>query len=324
MPDPAVRSELADRRTRLAALPGLGARADVQSLLREVDAAIGRLDANVFGLCEHCDDSIERERILADPLTRVCLGCLSDDQARALERDLELAAVVQGALLPSESVRAQGWEIEYRYRPLGPVSGDHCDVLPSGAPDAPLHFILGDVSGKGVSASILMSHLQATFRALVSLGMPLAGLAERANRIFCESTVSNSYATMLVGRLFPSGMLEIANAGHCPPLLVRGGDLTSVPATGMPLGLFCGSTFDVTRFELARGDALFLYTDGLSEASNANGEQYGGDRVEAFARRLNGGTTGAALQRCLDDVDAFRRGAPAEDDLTVMMIRRSG
>jgi sigma-B regulation protein RsbU (phosphoserine phosphatase) len=319
-----ARERLIDRRDRLAAIPGLSQRRDYRALLREVDSALERLDSGTHGTCERCHDPIERQRVLGDPLVRVCLDCLSDAQQRALERDLELAAVVQQALLPAEHVRADGWEIEHRYRPHGPVSGDYCDVLCSDAPDAPIHMILGDVSGKGVSASILMAHLQAVFRSLASLQVPVAELAERANRIFCEGIASNAFSTLLLGRLWPDGTLEMCNAGHCPPLLVRGDEVTPLAATGLPLGLFCESEFRVSRFRLAEGDTLFLYTDGLSEATNGAGEQYGMQRVEAIARRLNGRPAGRALQDCLDDLDVFSGDAASDDDLTVMMVRRSG
>ena len=215
------REQMVDRRARLAAIPGLQERADFRALLRQVDSALERLDTGTYGTCESCFHPIEARRLLGDPLTQVCLGCLSETQQRALEHDLELAAVVQRALLPAEHVRVGGWEIEHRYQPLGPVSGDYCDVLRPETSNAPAHFILGDVSGKGVSASILMSHLQAVFRSLASLDLSVAGLVERANRIFCEGAVASAFSTLLLGRLAPDGNLELCNAGHCPPLLRR-------------------------------------------------------------------------------------------------------
>lgn len=317
------RRQLLDRRARLAAIPALRDREDVRHLLQEVDSALARLDGGSFGACERCHDPIERRRLLGDPLTRVCLGCLSQSQQRALEHDLEWAAVVQRGLLPDEQVSGDGWEIAYRYRPLGPVSGDYCDVLRAEGPRAPTHFILGDVSGKGVAASILMAHLQAVFRSLVSLDLPLAELAQRANRIFCEGVVANAFSTLLLGRLSSDGGLELCNAGHCPPLLVRRGEVTPLAATGMPLGMFTGSTFEVGRFRLVQGDSLLLYTDGVSETDNPAGEPFGTSRLEAFARQLNGDPVGAVLEHCLDDLDRFRGTAALKDDVTLMLVRRS-
>jgi sigma-B regulation protein RsbU (phosphoserine phosphatase) len=320
--DAGLRAHLVERRDRLAAVTGLRHRQDFRALLHEVDAALERLDSGTFGTCERCHDPIEPSRLIGDPLVRVCLECLSDSQRRALERDLESAAAVQQALLPAEHVHTRGWEIGHRYRPHGPVSGDYCDVLRPDTPDAAVHIVLGDVSGKGVAASILMAHLQAVFRSLASTGMPLAELAERANRILCEGVLSNAYSTLVLGRLWPDGTLEMCNAGHCPPLLARAGEVTPLPATGLPLGLFRESEYRVARFRLAKSDTLFLYTDGLSEATNGAGEPYGTRRVESLAWRLNGRPIGTALQECLDEIEAFCHGETAADDLTLMLVRR--
>jgi sigma-B regulation protein RsbU (phosphoserine phosphatase) len=316
------RAQLVDRRRRLAALPALREREDFRGLIREVDAALARLDRGSFGACERCHESIEGSRLIGDPLTRFCLDCLTDAQQRALERDLELAAAAQRALLPPEHVQAGAWEVAHRYRPLGLVSGDYCDVLRRAASDGTVHFVLGDVAGKGVAASIPMAHLQAVFRSLASADLPLADLAGRANRIFCEGVASNAYSTLLLGRLSADGLLEICNAGHCPPLLARASAVTRIDATGLPLGVFHDSTYETRCFTLEPGDSLLLYTDGLAEAVDPAGEPYGPERVEAFARRLNGRATARVLDDCLADLAAFQAGASRQDDLTLMIVRR--
>ena len=127
------------------------------------NAALARMDEGTFGTCETCHDSVEKERLLSDPLIRFCLDHLTHEEQRALESDLELAARIQKGLLPPPEMSAAGWQVRYHYEPLGPVSGDYCDVLES---DSGLLFLFGDVSGKGVAASMLMSHLHATFRSL--------------------------------------------------------------------------------------------------------------------------------------------------------------
>ncbi|MGD8377936.1 MAG: SpoIIE family protein phosphatase, partial [Acidobacteriota bacterium] len=269
------RHQLEERRRRLVARPELRERRDVRRLLREVDAALARIDRGAFGACGGCHERIETDRLLADPLTGVCLDCLTREQAAALERDLELAASIQDGLLPPADLRAAGWRIAYRYRPLGTVSGDYCDVLTPADPGEPLHFLLGDVAGKGVAASLLMASLHAIFRSLAPTGLPLHALVERANRLFCESTLTSSYATVVAGRLFPSGTLEVVNAGHPAPLIAGAEGSLEVPATGLPLGLFCEATFESIRLDLGAGDLLLLYTDGVSEARNGAREAYG-------------------------------------------------
>jgi sigma-B regulation protein RsbU (phosphoserine phosphatase) len=288
----------------------------VRSLIQDVDLALERLEAGSYGICQECLDPVESERLIADPLTKVCLGCLDPHQTRALELDLELASNVQAALLPAAAVEIDGYRIRYDYRPLGPVSGDHCDVLSPVGPEQPWHFVLGDVSGKGVAASILMSHLHAIFRSLVPLRLPLAEMMQHANRLFTESTLPSSYATLIAGRFAPSG------AGHCPALLVRDGDVEHLGSTGLPLGLFSGGTFETHRVQLDPGDLLFLYTDGLSESRNAEEEQYGPERICRVLRGINGAGPGKVLRACIEDLDGFRGGTPREDDLTLLAIRR--
>src|SRR5262249_47031945 len=157
------------------------------------------------------------DRLIADPLLCFCLDHLTAKEQQALQSDLELASRIQRGLLPDSTVRVGAWEASYRYEPLGPVSGDHCDLIPTDGGD--LWFVLGDVAGKGVAASLLMSHLRAMFRALVPIGLPLHETMARASRVFCESTLPNLYATLVVGRAGADGSVELCNAGH-PPVLV--------------------------------------------------------------------------------------------------------
>lgn len=318
------RHQLEERRRRLVARPELRERREVRRLLREVDAALARIDRGVFGTCTGCHEPIEADRLLTDPLTRVCFGCLTEAQAAALEQDLELAASIQGGLLPPADLRAAGWRIAYRYRPLGAVSGDYCDVLMPEAPGQPLHFLLGDVAGKGVAASLLMASLHAIFRSLASTGLPLHALVERANRLFCESTLTSSYATVVAGRLFPSGALEVVNAGHPAPLITGAARPLEVRATGLPLGLFCDATFESIRLELGTGDLLLLYTDGISEARNGAKETYGPARLPSLAGSIRGLEPDAVLEALAEDLRGFTGGTPLEDDVAVMAVRRCG
>ncbi len=180
-----LRTELEQRRERLhEALHSSAADASISELLTAVDTALSRIDQGTFGLCETCHDTIEAERLLADPLVRFCLDHLTSAEQRALESDLSLAARIQRALLPKPGLAPDGWDVRYHYQPAGMVSGDYCDLFET---DGGLLFMLGDVSGKGVAASMLMSHLHATFRSLAEAGLPLDRMVQDANRIFCES-----------------------------------------------------------------------------------------------------------------------------------------
>src|SRR5207249_7870938 len=139
----------------------------------------------------------------------------------ALQNDLDLASRIQWQLLPRQNVRVSGWEVHYRYEPAGPVSGDYCDAITENGDGGNLYVLTGDVSGKGVAASLLMAHLNAMFRTLVGMGLPVQHLLERANRLFSESTIASHYATLVCARAEVTGEVEVCNAGHCPPLVIR-------------------------------------------------------------------------------------------------------
>ena len=225
---PILRNQLLDRRQKLeAAVGALPETSQVTRLLEEVDAALARMDAGTFGMCETCAEPIEVERVLADPLTRFCLDHLTPVEQRAFQRDLDLASRIQRELLPRADGRVDGWEIAYHYEPAGPVSGDYCDLIQSEAGLA--YFVTGDIAGKGVAAAMLMSHLSATLRTLISVGVPLDQMMERTSRAFCESTLPTHYATLVCGRASSSsGDIEICNAGHPPPLVVRAGGIVQI------------------------------------------------------------------------------------------------
>jgi len=315
-----IRSQLEQRRERLSEARRSSAEPSLSTLLHEVDAALARLDEGAYGICETCHEPVEKERLLSDPLVRFCLDHLTNEEQRALESDLALAARIQKGLLPPTQLSAAGWNIRYHYQPAGLVSGDYCDVLDS---ENGLLFLLGDVSGKGVAASMLMSHLHATFRSLARTTLPLEGMVEAANRIFCESTLAGQFATLVVGRASHDGSIEFVSAGHLPVLHLGRHGATSQHATGVPLGMFCQTRFPVQHFSLSSGDALLLYTDGLTEARNSSSEEYGVNRVKQAAQRHYATAPHALIAGCLSDLSSFTAGAKPLDDLTLLTLQRA-
>ena len=316
-----LRTELERRRVRLhEAVHSPAADASLSQLLAAVDSALSRIDQGTFGLCETCHDSIEAERLLADPLVQFCLDHLTSAEQRALESDLSLAARIQRALLPKPGRAPAGWDVRYHYQPAGMVSGDYCDLFETN--DGML-FMLGDVSGKGVAASMLMSHLHATFRSLAEASLPLDRMVQDANRIFCESTLAGQFATLVVGRAAQDGSVEFVSAGHLPLLHIHGGGATPKDSTGVPLGMFCNTRFPVHRLTLAHGDTLFLYTDGLTESRNRAGAEYGLHRVRALAARHTGIEPAGLISKCLDDLLSFGEGSKQTDDLTLLAVQRA-
>ena len=318
-----LRHQLHDRRERLqAAIPLASDSAPLVGLLQEVDDALERMNQGTYGLCVICHDPVEERRLLVDPLLRNCLDHLTSEQQRVLEQDLELAWRLQRELLPRADLDLAAWEIGYHYEPVGPVSGDYCDVIP--LPDGGMFFALGDVSGKGIASSMMMSHLHAIFRSLGGLGLPLDELMGRANRVFCESTMPAFFATLVCGRADRSGETEMCNAGHLPALWIREGQVTRLEASGLPLGLFCNSSYAAEKVRIDRGDLLLLYTDGLSEARNPVAGEYGLERIAAMATAHRLDAPHALVGACLDDLTQFLSGAPRTDDLAILAIRRRG
>jgi len=329
--DPYLREQLERRRTELTTVISTiptgeeaASKTPLVELLEEVDSAVERMDAGTYGLCDQCHESIEKERLIADPLTRLCLDHLSGEEQRALERDLELASQIQRGLLPQANVRFRDWHIHYQYKPAGVVSGDYCDVIPPSNGNGELVFLLGDVAGHGVAASLLMTHLHAMFRSLSGLGLELDRLLENANRVFCESTIAGQYATLICGRTSKPGEIEIASAGHFPALLVAKDGVKQISSTGLPLGMFASSRYSVQRVRLESRDTLLLYTDGISEANDPAGSEYGIGGLSRTAGGRHGWSPSEMVAACLEDVRKHSAGARQADDQTVMVIQRTG
>jgi sigma-B regulation protein RsbU (phosphoserine phosphatase) len=328
--DSYIREQLEKRREELnlalAAAAPVTPAGPYLELLGEVDTAIQRMDEGTFGVCTVCEGTVERQRIIADPLVKVCLDCLSLDDRRALERDLELAASVQRGLLPEKDVRFGEWHIHYEYIPAGHVSGDYCDLIVPRSSDGKLIFLLGDVAGKGLAASLLMTHLHAMFRSLSDsrsgAELQLESMIESANRVFCESTFAGQYATLICGSAAHTGELEFASAGHLPALLVKREGVKQIGATGLPLGMFSSSRYAIQRARLDPGDSLVLFTDGISEAGDASGNEYGVKRLSNVAGERHRWNPRELLGACIKDVKAHASGAKQADDQTLMIIHR--
>lgn len=319
--DNALRQQLLSRRQRLdAALAANQRTTQFVSLLQDIDAALERMEAGTFGICETCHDTIEGDRLLLDPLCRNCLDHLSSAEQRALERDLDLALQVQRGLLPPENLKVDGWSFAYAYRPARAVSGDYCDVIVT--EPAAAYFLVGDITGKGVAASLLMANLHAIFRSLAGATGSASELVAKANRIFCQGVGASHFATLVCGRADGQGNVEICNAGHCLPFLVSNGEVRPTPSTGLPIGLFADGEYGSEPLRMGKGDSLVFYSDGLSELFNPAGQLYGAERLMELLRANGDFSPRELLAGIVADADRFRAGGPAGDDLTVMVLRR--
>lgn len=312
-----LRDQLLLRREKLGAALARSQTANLVQLLEQVDKALERVDTGSYGECEGCHGTVEAQRLMADPLARVCLECLRPSEQRALEQDLELAARIQAGLLPGRDLSVAGWKVSYHYQPARLVSGDYCDVVSHGQD---LYFMVGDVSGKGVAASMLMANLHAMFRALIPTGLPLSQLVGRANRIFSDSTLPTHYATLILGRAGLSGEVEICNGGHLPPLHLSRTGVSSIQSSALPVGMFHDQEFLSTRVNFSPGDSLVVYTDGFTESSGDGGAEYGEQRLGGVLQGRHGHGSRQLLDACVKDLLSFRDGSPAMDDQTLMVL----
>lgn len=317
-----AREQLQSRRARLESVLEEHPTQQLSQLLTEVDQALERIDSGQFGLCEVCHETVEAERLMHDPLVSVCLGCLSPSQQRALEYDLELAAKIQNGLLLPPDLTIPGWQVAYHYKTAGVVGGDYCDVISDGRGGA--YFLIADVAGKGVSAAMLTANLRAVFRALVPLGMPVEQLLGHANRLFCEGKLPMQYATLIFGYSSPSGKLQLVNAGHLPALLVRGKEVTRMESDSVPLGLFCEQQFSAATADLRLGDMLVLYTDGVTEAQDSRGQEYGVAKLQSLFDDGSLTCPEQVVEACRDCLKEFRGSAERSDDETLLAIQYLG
>ena len=170
---------------------------------------------------------------------------------------------------------------------------------------------------------MLMAHLNAMFRTLISIDLPLEQIVERASRVFCESTLPTQYATLVCGRANTSGEVEVCNAGHLPPLLVQENGVTSIAATGLPVGVFCSESFSVSRVQMSKGDTLFLYTDGFSESLDGAGNEFGSARISQLLNDNHSLSPSSIVSLCRDELHVFAEGKVPRDDLTLMAITRT-
>jgi len=315
-----LQPKILERRSRLQAAAHAISAEYLQELLAEIDTTLQKIDDGSYGLCERCHDPIEPDRLERNPLERFCLDHLTPEQLLAHQQDLELATEIQTRLLPARDITAGSWQTHYRYEPAGVVGGDYCEIVPARDGQS-LFFAVGDVAGKGVAASLLMTHLTAIFRSLLSLDLPLRELMQRANRLFCESTPSTHYATMAAARTNGNG-LDLCNAGHCRPLVLRRDGAEQIDPTGLPLGLFPEGRYTTRHISLDPGDTLVLYSDGITEAPGAEGDTYDEDRLMQALCAHADCDVQAAAGEVLRDVIRFRGPRPQQDDMTLLIARR--
>lgn len=243
-------------------------------------------------------------------------------RAGSQDSDRDEARLTQRRLLPMEIPDQNGIEIRAAWRPAEEVGGDYFDVIRLS--EDVLAICIADVSGKGLPAALVMSNLQAAVRAYARLGRSPAEVCAELNRIVCENTDTGRYVTLFYGLLDTARhSLAYANAGHVPPILVRRAGIQQTLCTGgTVLGLFPDAYYDEASLQLEPRDHLVLLTDGITEAVNANGEQFcdNGRMAELLAQ--NRELTSANLRDTLLGAVSCFAGENLQDDATLMVVSR--
>ena len=249
---------------------------------------------------------------------------LEEERAKhQMEEELRLARAIQQSLLPGK-LPATGW-----LRAAGSsvasheVGGDYFDVTPVNP--RCWSAVVADVSGKGVSSALLASLLQGALITATEHPEAMGRRMERLNRFLLDRTGGEKYATVFYCLLHSGGRLHYVNAAHCPPLVVRGsGEQVALEATGMPVGLVETADFGVAEQQLAPGDKVVIYTDGVTEAQNTESAFFGKKRLREIVAARAGEGCAAMHDAIQEGVAAFTEGAAQSDDITVLVLEFAG
>lgn len=237
------------------------------------------------------------------------------------EAELNFALQVQKALFPKEFPQDGGLEFSAVCIPARGISGDYYDVMQ--LPDGRLIFLLADISGKGISAAILMANLQALIRLMAERHRDPAEVCRNLNRHLCQVTENSRFATLFFGEWNPdTAQLSYVNAGHNPPILLGSQSGCNFDCGGAPLGLFEEVNFEADTLLLAPGDLLVIYSDGITEKGESRGREFGTERLEHLVRSHHDLPPPRLCDRIIEEVSSWA-GSEPEDDMTLMLVRVS-
>src|SRR5215471_5991406 len=236
-----------------------------------------------------------------------------------MEQEMRIAAEIQQALLPKAGHAGPFFKTAASSLPCRSIGGDFYDYvdLPTGA----FGFALGDVAGKGPPAALLSAMMQGIFAAQAAASDTPRQTIARVNLALYKRGIESRFVTLMYGTLEPDGRLTYCNAGHNPPLVIGKSGVRRLETGGPIVGLFEWATFEEETVTLSPGDWLIVFSDGVSEALSADGEEFGEPRIIAAAERHRDLPPSEFLQAIFSDVRAFTKGAPQSDDITALILR---
>lgn len=239
-----------------------------------------------------------------------------------MERELELATEIQQRFQPDGPPTVPGYDFQGISFSCYEIGGDYYDFIERH--DGKLMVALGDVSGKGTAAALLMSSLHAAIHGQTAAKTPLLQTVTSVNEYLAENTPANRFVTLFIAELDPvTGELTFINAGHNPPLIGRAnGSIERLESGGLPLGLMAFAEYEVGKVTLAPGDVLFVYSDGVSEANNINEDEFGMDRLVQVISANVGRSASGMRDKVEAALSAFTGSAPQNDDVTMLIVKR--
>lgn len=303
-------------------------------MVRYLDRADMKADTRNIGVLYL--DSREKGSLLA-PHTRTALDTLATEAGVAIENarlyretlekariehELKIAAEIQKALLPSGTHSGSFFESAGTSVQARSIGGDFYDM--QDMPDGQFGFLVGDVAGKGPAAALLTSKILGIFSAFVSVGDGPEQTVDHINKVLTRRQIDARYATLLYGQLSAGGKLMFCNAGHNPPLIYGADGLRRIESGGMPVGLFETAPYSCDTLAMQPGDTMVLYSDGVTEAHNVAGEEFGEARLVQVMERYHRGRADVVLEQVINAVKEFAHGAEQYDDVTALVVKYTG
>ena len=302
--------------------------------IRSVMAVPLGVGSKVFGLV-YTDSPIAEGRFTADHLEVLTMlasvAAIRVENARLLEerierermeRELQLASEIQQRFLPTAPPCVEGYDLQGISFSCYEIGGDYYDFIASD--DGKIYVTLGDVSGKGTAAALLMSSLHASIHAQTTANSSLDGTITAVNRYLADNTPSNRFVTLFYAQLDPlSGQLAYINAGHNPPIVVRAnGAVQTLDSGGLPLGLMAFATYEQDALQLNAGDVFVAYSDGVTEALNPREEEFELNRLQAVVTAYRHESAVGIRDKIETALTRWADGTPANDDITLVIVKR--
>jgi sigma-B regulation protein RsbU (phosphoserine phosphatase) len=305
----------------------LGATDDqaIQDHIETIGCCLDLADQGDFGTCTVCHEQVDTRLLEMDYTAHVCLEHFSQEERDLLEQELELAQVVQRSLLPQSLPDTPYMEISAFSRPAQLIGGDYFDFFQF--EDHTQGLAIADVAGHGISAALHMASIQALLRTLVPASISPLEVVRHIQQLLIHNVNFYNFVTLFLASYNPfSHILEYCNAGHNPPALCRRVGQAPLEAnwlapTGAAIGLVEELALNGSMVRVNPGDILVLYTDGLTEANNSSGEQYGVQRLfESITHWANGSSAGL-VQGIRRDLLEFTLEETLADDTTILVVR---